>query len=167
MLATDLENVDDGGRLMIDNVDLRLECIALFDRAPDLLVHALTLLQDVLGGVRVVRQTNFGAGVLRGTARGRLGGCGRPLGEDVWAEEEPVVDVEGLHGVAQVRVRAAPLEEEHQLGLVEPHVVHVLERIVDVLAGHLVEEVVVRLRFTAWRGFVMLDLGAGASVHLL
>ena len=146
VLPTDLENVEDGGRLVIDDVDLRLKCITLFDRTPYLLMYALAFLQDVLGSVRVIRQTILRAGVLGSAARGRhLSRSRHPLCEDVRAEEKPVVDVEGLHGVAQIWIRAAPLEEEHQLGLVEPDVVHVLERIVDVLARHLVEKVVVRL----------------------
>lgn len=55
------------------------------------------------------------------------------LREDVRAEKEPVIDVEGLHGVAQVWIEAPALEEKDELGLVEPDVRNVLERVLDAL----------------------------------
>ena len=67
------------------------------------------------------------------------------LCEDIRPEEKPVIDMERLHGIAQVRIGASSLKEEHQFGLVEPHVVHIFEWILDMLARHLVKEVVLSL----------------------
>ena len=87
------------------------------------------------------------------------------LSKDVGSEEEPIVDVESLHWVAEVRVGAPPLKEEHQFGLIEPDVMHVLERILNMLARNLVKEVVLSLLLASL--FPQVGLRARASVHFL
>lgn len=81
------------------------------------------------------------------------GGGGIILCKDIRAEEKPVVDVEGLHGVAHTWVNAPPLKEEYELVLVYTDVGDVLERVLDPLTRYLTEIVVLLLLLTRRRDF--------------
>ena len=130
------ENVENCRWLMVNYVDLRLNRIRVLDSTSDLIVDPLRLLQYMLRCVVNTGRETWLQWLATTIMCRCFTWCSHILVllKDVWAEEQPVVDVEGLHWVTQVLVRTSSLKEEDELCLIKPDVRYVLKGVLNTFA---------------------------------